>query len=85
MTSIAIPGVTSIGSRAFYGCTNLGTITIPENIEAIGSYAFANTLWYNNKPDGLVYVGKTVYKYKGTMPDNTSIKIYCCPVKIGID
>ncbi len=34
--------VTSIGMVAFYGCTNLTEITIPNRIEKIGSGAFAN-------------------------------------------
>ena len=41
----------------------------------IGSYAFYGTAWYNNQPDGLVYAGKVAYKYKGTMPANTSISL----------
>ena len=32
--------VTSIGSKAFYGCTGLTSITIPDNIETIGIEAF---------------------------------------------
>ena len=37
--------------------------------------AFNNTPWYNNQPDGLVYVGKVAYKYKGNMPNDTVINI----------
>ena len=32
--------VTSIGERAFYGCTSLSSITIPENVTSIETYAF---------------------------------------------
>ena len=32
--------VTSIGSYAFYGCSSLPSITIPEGVTSIGSYAF---------------------------------------------
>ena len=42
---------------------------------SIGNNAFYNTAWYNNQPDGLVYAGKVVYKYKGEMPKNTEIVI----------
>ena len=74
LTSITIPdSVTSIGEGAFSGCTRLTSITIPDSVTSIGEYAFFNTAWYNNQPDGLVYAGKVAYKYKGTMPSNTSI------------
>ena len=74
LTSVTIGnGVTSIGSSAFFGCTGLTNITIPDSVTSIGSSAFYNTAWYNNQPDGLVYAGKVAYKYKGTMPSNTSI------------
>ena len=73
-TSIILPnGVKAIPSYAFYGCTGLTSITIPDSVTSIGYEAFYNTAWYNNQPDGLVYAGKVAYKYKGTMPSNTSI------------
>ena len=76
LTSITIPNsVTIIGSEAFSGCSGLTSITILNSVTSIGDSAFEGTAWYNNLPDGLVYVGKVAYKYKGTMPDNTSITI----------
>ena len=65
--------VTSIGRYAFMNCTGLTNITIPDSVTSIGDRAFYDTTWYNNQPDGLVYAGKVAYKYKGTMPSNTSI------------
>ena len=74
LTSIVIPNsVTNIGASAFYNCTALTSIVIPDGVTSIGDNAFYNTAWYNNQPDGVVYAGKVLYKYKGKMPANTSI------------
>ena len=74
LTSVTIGNsVTSIGDRAFEDCSGLTSITIPSSVTSIGNSAFWNTPWYNNQPDGLVYAGKVVYEYKGTMPENTAI------------
>ena len=76
LTSITIPNsVTSIGDEAFCNCSALTSITIPESVTSIGYDAFLNTPWYNNKPDGVMYIGKLLYKFKGNMPANTSINI----------
>lgn len=76
LTTITIPNsVVSIGSGAFSGCSGLTTINIPNSVMNIGSGAFDDTPWYDNQPEGLVYAGKVAYKYKGTMPDNTSIEL----------
>jgi len=77
LTSIIIPSsVTSIGMSTFWNCSGLTSITIPASVTSIGSYAFSgyhDTAWLDNQPDGLVYAGKVLYTYKGTMPANTVI------------
>lgn len=76
LTSVTIPNNTIIiGGSAFSQCSGLTNITIPNSIKGIGNDAFSGTAWFNNQPDGLVYIGKVAYKYKGTMPDGTIINI----------
>ena len=78
LTFINIPNsVTSIGFRGFYNCTNLASVSIPNSVTSIGSGAFYGTTWYDNQPEGVIYAGKVAYtyKYKGAMPDNTTVNL----------
>ena len=67
--------VNSIGDFAFYDCKSIESIIIPEGVIEIGSDAFTGTTWYDNIEDGVVYINKVLYAYKGTMPENTTIKV----------
>ena len=74
LAKISLPeSVERIEGSAFYGCVNLSVIEMPSTIKEVGWRAFDRTKWYNEQPDGLVYAGKVVYKYKGVMPSNTNI------------
>ncbi|MDD4823513.1 MAG: leucine-rich repeat protein [Bacteroidales bacterium] len=64
-----------IENRAFYNCSALTSLIPPSNVEFIGRSAFSNTAWFNKLADGLVTIGKAVYKYKGVMPANTSVTL----------
>ena len=76
ITSVIIPeSVTTIGAQAFYGCTLLTSVSFPESVYSVGDAAFDRTPWYSGLPDGLVYVGKMLFMYKGNMPENTNIDI----------
>ncbi len=75
ITEIKIPdSVTDIGGYAFEGCTSLSIINGAKNVSHLESNAFDNTAWKNNLPQGLVYVGKTVYKYVGECPESVTVK-----------
>ena len=76
LISASIPeSVTTIGPYAFFNCSNLVFIDTSNDVESIGCWAFDNTPWYNSLPDGIIYIAKVLYAYKGQMPVNTSIDI----------
>lgn len=76
LSSIIIPNsVTTIDEGAFGGCNSLTSVTIGNSVSTIGRWAFDYTAWFKKQPDGMVYIGKVAYKYKGQMPSNTSIAI----------
>ncbi len=60
--------VKEICTQAFIACTNLSDVTIGNGIEKLGLNAFASCAWYNNMPNGEVYIGKVLYSYKGGNP-----------------
>jgi uncharacterized protein YjdB len=76
ITSVVIPTtIDVIETEAFYDCTNLAFIDFPSTINYIGYGALDNTQWYNDKEDGVIYVGRIAYKYKGEMPELSIITI----------
>ena len=75
-TTVTHPNsVTTIGDKAFWGCSGLTSITIPESVTSIGGSAFYGTAWYKNQPNGVMYINKVAYTYKdkGTMPLGTQM------------
>jgi len=74
LTNVIIPSsITTIWNEAFWRCSSLVSITIPTGATFIGWSAFEETAWLSSQPDGLIYVGKVLYRYKGTMPAKTVI------------
>lgn len=51
--------LTSIGNEAFYGCTNLASVTLPDNLTSIGNEAFRSCtkLTSITLPDGVSSIG----------------------------
>lgn len=71
---ISIPeGITQIGILAFVGCSQLSDFNIPDSLIKVGAFAFHGTKWYDEQPDGLLYIGDIFYKYKGVLPENAEI------------
>ena len=74
LTSIKLHDkITVIEEGAFFDCKNLANITIPNSVKYIGCFALHNTAWYENKPDGIILAGKTLYEYNGNIPENFTI------------
>lgn len=67
--------VETIGDYAFNSCESLATVSVLGEPTAVGAGAFGQTAWLNAQPDGVVYVGKAAYRYKGEMPAGTSITL----------
>ncbi|MGN1457516.1 MAG: leucine-rich repeat protein [Acutalibacteraceae bacterium] len=76
LTSITIPDtIKKIDSYTFENCTKLKNITFPAKSIEIGYDVFEDTAWYKSQPNGIVYIGKVAYGYKGELPENTHIVI----------
>ena len=76
LASIIIPNsVTSIGRYAFYGCSNVELFEVPNSLAQIGAGAIPSSAWCNKLPEGVIYLGKVLYKYNGEMPNDTSIEV----------
>lgn len=76
LKSVFMPNsVVTIGNSAFSSCRSLSNISFPNGACSIHNGAFNETAWYNAQPDGVVYAGKSVYKYKGNMHEGTNIVI----------
>lgn len=70
-------GVTSICTRAFYGCTNLSSIVLPDSIKKIDGQAFLNTAYYNNPNNwnnGALYIGNHLIETNDNLSETYSIK-----------
>lgn len=53
----------------------LENIIVPDTVKIINNAELRDSKWYNNHPDGVVYIGKVAYKYKGEAPENGVVEI----------
>ena len=63
LKEVVITGGISIGSKAFYGCSSLTNITIPDSVTSIGSSAFynCNGLISITIPDSVTSIGSSAF------------------------
>ena len=77
-TSIEIEeGTTWICESAFYGCSSLASITIPNSVTHIGSNAFFGTSIYSHKSnweDGVLYIDNCLIEAKKSISGAYTIK-----------
>ncbi|MBR4644751.1 MAG: leucine-rich repeat protein [Bacteroidaceae bacterium] len=73
--------VKSIGNSAFYNCTNLHAVTIPNSVTSIGDYAFRRAgLNYIIIPNSVTSIGNTAF---GSCTSLTSVTIPNSVTSIG--
>jgi hypothetical protein len=80
LTRVTLPdSLAVIGDSVFSGAAGLVSVVIPESVVSIGDEAFKGTPWEKDflaaQPNGVVYLGKIAYRYKGTMPRDTTVAI----------
>jgi hypothetical protein len=66
VTFDSLSSLTTIGSGAFYGCTSLTEITIPNSVTTIGNGAFQESgIWNNTPNNSVVYADRWVVGFIG--------------------
>lgn len=65
--------VTEIGWNAFYGCSGLDLMSLPNSVISIGAAAFYGTGWYNDQPQGILYLSNCCLGYKGQNPPSGAL------------
>lgn len=61
----AYDGLISIGTGAFYGCSNLVNVTVPSTVSAIGAYAFDGTPYLESLGEFATAGDHVLIKYQG--------------------
>lgn len=83
LKSIVVPeGVTKIHFLAFNDCKNLETIKLPDSLKYVytsrddptaPNRLFEDTRWYQEQPDGLLYIDNVLVGCKGDINEDTLV------------
>ncbi len=60
LTTLNLIGDSSVYDGFAKNLSKLQNITLQDTIIEVGADCFTNTAWYNNQPNGLVYIGKVL-------------------------
>lgn len=81
MSSVTIPNSVKRMGEECFATGYLSSMNVPNSVEWMGAYAFGDInhysgyTWDDNLSNGVVYLGKIAYIYKGAVPTNTSITL----------
>ena len=77
LEKVVIPGtIKKVETWAFSNHQSLREIDIQtDNIEEWGYGVFRDSAWYENQPDGLIYIDKVLYRCKGELPENYKLTV----------
>ena len=77
--TLEIPSVSSIRDYAFYYCTSLTSVTLPDSVTSIGKWAFSRctSLMDVTIPDSVIWIGESAFEYctsltSVTLPDSVT-------------
>lgn len=65
----------TIGEGALENSEKLEKIDLPDTVVSVGRRAFHDTAYFENQPDGVVYLSDWAVGYKGEMPENAEVSI----------
>ena len=75
LKEVSLPNsLQKIDYGAFIGDRNLEGITPSNNLKWIDAYTFQATKWLDKQPEGLVYFGNALLKYKGAVESIAYVK-----------
>lgn len=65
LTSVEFPETLIYDFCDFRGCDNLAEIIVPDSVVSVYDESLEDSAWYKSQPDGVIYVGKVFYGFKG--------------------